>query len=667
MKILYLWMENYNDYIFKQGISLSSEYKCKIDVIQDKIEVNITRDENFDPTFYSTSNESIVDITCIVGENGAGKSTILRSLIGLLNGQLYTNYIFICQQKIDGKDKFVIYNNSSYLIDSQDKYIIEDEYKGVENTQSIFYTPIFESFNFDLGSPRNSNKFINVSHTALLVEDLDEQQYEKSILPHSLMQIHESRNIYRQYKAIHETTSIPFHDIKNTLVLNDFKIELVEFKIPNWSKFERHTWSNLTLDLNEYLIGLYEKYQKELTALYKKRTINQSYDEKIDKSIIQIEIWSRMFISVLNSWNSEGYILDLEPPRGKFSLTPFLEKIKGVSLDFKTEVRKFLNWQTLVRGEIVISIIQELEKNLIIRKHTSGDVISFRVFGTDVLTLISNHENFILDLAKFSTQGKPVTPLEFGWHRNLSSGEKSMFDLFSRIYHAKSLMVDQLKQRLKPEEITKENIPNVFFFIDEGELGFHPEWSRRYINWLIDAFNQVFRIEGENMGKDLDELINFPVHIILTTHQPISLTDLHPSSVNYLYKKETIHDKYETKILDSHESKIPNFGANIHSLYKNSFFLEGGLIGEFAKNKIKSLVDFFENKKVCKKWTESEARIFIQIVGEPVLKEALWDLYSERFNKEIEEREFKKIIRENKELKEENERLKRANENDKNH
>lgn len=81
-------------------------------------------------------------------------------------------------------------------------------------------------------------------------------------------------------------------------------------------------------------------------------------------------------------------------------------------------------------------------------------------------------------------------------------------------------------------------------------------------------------------------------------------------------------------------------------MYKNSFFLKDGLIGEYAKGKIKSLVNFFDKKlnttqpnDIVTEWKQEDAKAFIEIIGEPVLKEALLDLYREHFKDEIKESE----------------------------
>ncbi|MDZ7819458.1 MAG: hypothetical protein U5K55_13030 [Aliarcobacter sp.] len=79
--------------------------------------------------------------------------------------------------------------------------------------------------------------------------------------------------------------------------------------------------------------------------------------------------------------------------------------------------------------------------------------------------------------------------------------------------------------------------------------------------------------------------------------------------------------------------ELKTFGANIHTLLSNGFFMSDGLMGEFAKSKINEIKDFYDTNKNLKKEDsnfESKKDEFkknkkyfenIQkIIGEPFLK-----------------------------------------------
>ncbi len=119
-------------------------------------------------------------------------------------------------------------------------------------------------------------------------------------------------------------------------------------------------------------------------------------------------------------------------------------------------------------------------------------------------------------------------------------------------------------------------------------------------------------------------------HLIFTTHSPFLLSDIPKENIIFF------NDKLSTK---------ETFGANIHTLLSDSFFMEDGLMGEFAKTKIEDVVNFLQEKKTTIK-SHKEAKQIIDIIGEPILQmrlERMLDDYKLRKNIETEE-DIKKQI-----------------------
>jgi hypothetical protein len=76
--------------------------------------------------------------------------------------------------------------------------------------------------------------------------------------------------------------------------------------------------------------------------------------------------------------------------------------------------------------------------------------------------------------------------------------------------------------------------------------------------------------------------------------------------------------------------------ANISDLLHQSFFLENGFIGEYARQKIISLVDFFDsNDAQSLIWTEETAATFIKGISEPYISAQLKQRYYKRYAKDI--------------------------------
>lgn len=189
---------------------------------------------------------------------------------------------------------------------------------------------------------------------------------------------------------------------------------------------------------------------------------------------------------------------------------------------------------------------------------------------------------------------------------DLSSGENSFYTLFSRLY--------RLIQENKLMENEKKD--SFIIFIDEAEIGFHPEWKKNFLAWMVDFFNKEF--------------VDVNVQLILSTHSPYFLSDLHTDNLILLKKdKEGI-----THIQDVSNKRT--FGANIHELLAESFFLEDGLIGRYAKNKIDELIAYLKNPETLSTFNVASAQKLIKIVGEPLIRDILQTKYNENFQSDEE-------------------------------
>ncbi len=156
----------------------------------------------------------------------------------------------------------------------------------------------------------------------------------------------------------------------------------------------------------------------------------------------------------------------------------------------------------------------------------------------------------------------------------LSSGEKQkIYSINSIVYHIKE--IDR-----------KKKYKHINLILDEIELYFHPELQRTYISDVIKAIKKV---GTENI---------LGINITFITHSPFILSDIPESKILFLDK--------ESKDIDAktvpQERSVKTFGANIHTLLSDSFFMENGLMGEFAKGKINEIINFhkevnIENKK----------------------------------------------------------------------
>ena len=170
----------------------------------------------------------------------------------------------------------------------------------------------------------------------------------------------------------------------------------------------------------------------------------------------------------------------------------------------------------------------------------------------------------------------PFYTLDFDW--GLSSGEENLLRLFSWLFHIFPRTAEhggyRYKIRNNPNDIYDRGVEcdSVLLFVDEADLTFHPEWQRRLIH-ILTAFLPA--IYSRDCGvKDLQ--------LVLTTHSPLMLGDVPRENIHFLCRTDN-------GSLNQVIKKNETFGQNIHTILKESFFLENGTVGQFAANKINAM------------------------------------------------------------------------------
>lgn len=220
----------------------------------------------------------------------------------------------------------------------------------------------------------------------------------------------------------------------------------------------------------------------------------------------------------------------------------------------------------------------------------------------------------------------------------LSSGEQQMINALNTIqYHLANLAS---AHHANDNRVRYRNITILF---DEIELYFHPDFQRKLVSDLVHAIKNL----------KLDGIKN--LHIILSTHSPFILSDISATHVLRLDNGNPV---------TSVEEKT--FGANIHDMLANDFFLRDGFMGSFAQKKIDELILSLEvamavnqsekmnyeylienfsiellkkhpnlkNRSFSEKTellSKAECESLINMIGEPVLYMSLMELYSEAF------------------------------------
>ena len=189
---------------------------------------------------------------------------------------------------------------------------------------------------------------------------------------------------------------------------------------------------------------------------------------------------------------------------------------------------------------------------------------------------------------------------------HLSSGERQLIYLMSTLaYHA--LNIDSV-----PEVTNRVKYKRLNLVMDEVEICFHPEYQREFVQRLV------------NMVKRMRLNEKFDINVIITTHSPFVLSDIPQRNIMYL------KDGHQMTEDELEADNVTNpFCANINDILNQSFFLEKGFVGEFARKKVLSLANYLKEGNNAEEWSAEKARVFIQEIGEPLLREQLMEMYKE--------------------------------------
>ncbi|MGG7036730.1 MAG: AAA family ATPase, partial [Flavobacterium sp.] len=263
--------------------------------------------------------------------------------------------------------------------------------------------------------------------------------------------------------------------------------------------------------------------------------------------------------------------------------------------------------------------------NLDIKNKQTQEIISHLIQAyTKIKTYFSNIPIGIVDFIEIEADKK------------LSFGEKSLLNLYSTLY-----------EFTVTKNFTRES-ENYLLILDEADLGYHPLWKRKYIDALNRTLPEIFNTLNAKVFDNIkkkkvnSEQKKPKVQIIFTTHDPLTLSDLPNSSIVFL-KKDGLFSKVLK--IDDAERPTKTFGANISNLLSDSFFINDGLIGDFAKDKIEKviielnkLLDL-KNNNVYIDITEDKKLLIkqiIEIIDEPIIKMKLIDMYNTIFEVSIE-------------------------------
>lgn len=190
--------------------------------------------------------------------------------------------------------------------------------------------------------------------------------------------------------------------------------------------------------------------------------------------------------------------------------------------------------------------------------------------------------------------------IDGSYFEDLSSGEKQkIYSLNSVIYHLRNLeSINKNKYRNSEKRISSYQSINLVF--DEVELYYHPQYQKETVSSLLN----LIRISNFHFINN--------INIIFLTHSPFILSDIPIQNTTLLtIDKKTGKSKLVKK-------KKQSFGANIHDLLADNFFLTGTLIGDLADRRIMQLISKIKKDKLSK-----DDKLLLKLIGDTFLKTSI--------------------------------------------
>lgn len=619
-------------YQFLQGYHIETE---RITIDKGRLEQNTLYDD-----YYTEINDGKphIQVTAIVGQNGAGKSSIVEFMMRLINnfaastigekqiGEAAERLHFI--DKVDGELWYILKGTPYHLKVKNAHVTLHKFIQRTEEGDSIAFTN--ETLVFDNHKDENCVKVTEVLEPpeGLNLKDLYSQFFytmvsNQSVYAYNTLDFYTECNDndkecaaqgIEDNKTFSDEQRCWLHGIfhkndgyKTPMVVTPYRYEgNININNENLLATERLV-SLLALQtelrrINGHLIAKQLTYSYDTAEVHRLKQIQKLGFEKLTEegfSFLRmhiIECWEEALEKNLSGnlkkrpyfEQAIDYIVykTLKVSRNYEEHHKFYEDNKGMTDTCDvTQIKEMVKKQVVDHSHITRKIFQTIaylwyEVYDIEEKYDdngqltdSYGSISFDDLGVKWHRKVFKEEGVDKDMKRFYIQRQalivppflcmhidlceaddPEVEIDF---ETLSSGEKQqIYTISSILYHLDNLKSAQ-NDESNPDRICYRNVNVV---LEEIELYYHPELQQQFVKYLIDSLDQM-NLEGIDC-----------INVMIVTHSPYVLSDIPKSNVLALRK-----DNPEPEL------NLRTFGANIHDLLKNSFFLTEGTMGKFAQ------------------------------------------------------------------------------------
>lgn len=620
MRLVAIYIEDHNLFDGPQTLNFGGKYFYTFEKKGDTIVIDRKENPYFIEGFFDiTGNDSlkasevkVTNVTAIVGNNGAGKTTVLNEIIRIP----HFSKILIYETE-EGKID-VCYRDNKY----QDKIIckLESNLYKVDLLKPIHKKILYYSNDINLKGGQLEDVIRNISVLSKILDNLqlkDEKGLNIFSLNNAIYQEDVKKLKLLEVSKLIQKLLGEYIDIKRFEKVN-LSINLPFNFIYDFNEIVG-TWKNSSHWKNkESIIGIIYSYYQQLmnelnvfgTLMQEKYTHGHKNNDKLQlaKVIIKLNIFEYI-TKVIDAYLKNGINIEINELDLSSNNDPLLPLKRLIFKNKESNHSKMIELLTSLKETINQSLNEE-NSDIHISKYSMDSKLRLFVYSliisSESAKKILQYQNELLN--PNLTNLPFLSPiLDFSLIGNFSSGEEAFIRLFAL-----------LKATLTLNPITTSH---AILLLDEADLGFHPEWKKKYVNTLLKTLPYFF--EGKDSKVET-------LQIIFTTHDPLSLSDIPNSNVVFLKKNR---DTGKTAILKGqNDSRLPaTFGANISDLLAHSFFIEGSLMGDFALEKIKGVIDWLDDENADENKKEEMKKI-IEMIGEPIIQRKLKEMFALKYS-----------------------------------